>query len=350
MQPRPDEIIVGIDTHADTHTAVAINGIGQVQATIEIATTAAGYRQLVDWVRSLEGTWERAGVEGTGAYGAGLCRHLNGEGIDVIEVDRPNRQRRRRRGKSDPTDAEAAARAVLAGDATTIPKDRTGVVETIRILHLTRRSAVKARTQAGNQMKDLILTAPDTLRDELRSLTTRQRVRACATWKPGPVTDPATANRRALHDLACRWLTLHDEIAYLDRDLRRLLDATVPTLLAEHGVGTEVAAKLLIAAGENPERIRTEAAFAALCGTSPVEHSSGKEENRRLNRGGNRQANNALHVVALHRARTCPETRAYLDKLRSDGKTSRRATRCLKRALARRLHHALMADLRPLLT
>jgi len=349
MQARPDEIIIGIDTHADSHTAAAINGIGQVQGTLEIVTTTAGYRQLVAWARSIDGTWERAGVEGTGAYGAGLCRHLQSEGIEVIEVDRPNRQRRRRRGKSDPTDAEAAARAVLSGDATTVPKDRTGVVETIRILHLTRRSAMKARTQAGNQMKDLVLTAPEGLRAELRGLSTRQRVRLCATWQLEPVTDPTTATRRALHDLACRWLTLHDEISYLDKDLKRLLDATVPTLLAESGVGTEVAAKLLIAAGENPERIHSEAAFAALCGTSPVEHSSGKEDHRRLNRGGNRQANNALHVVALHRARTCPESRAYLAKVQQR-KTQRAANRCLKRALARRLYHALMADLRPLLT
>ncbi len=350
MQPRVDEIIVGVDTHADTHTAVAVNGIGQVQGTLEFPTTPSGFRQLVSWARDLDGVWERAGVEGTGAYGASLCRHLSAEGVEVIEVDRPNRQRRRRRGKSDPTDAETAARAVLAGDAATVPKDRSGMVETIRILHLTRRSAVKAKTQAGNQMKDVILTAPDALRTELRGLTTRQRVRTCATWEPEPVADPTTAARRSLHDLACRWLTLHDEITRLDRDLRRLLDDIAPTLLAEPGVGTDVAAKLLIAAGENPERIHSEAAFAALCGTSPVEHSSGKQNHRRLNRGGNRQANNALHVVALHRARTCPETRTYLAKLKANGKTDRRAKRCLKRALARRLHRALMTDLRPLLT
>lgn len=349
MQPRADEIVVGVDTHADTHTAVAVNGIGQVQGTLEFPTTPAGFDQFVCWARALDGIWERAGVEGTGAYGAGLCRHLTAQGIEVIEVDRPNRQRRRQRGKSDPTDAETAARAVLARDAATVPKDRSGIVETIRILHLTRRSAVKAKTQASNQMKDVILTSPDALRAELRSLNTRQRVRACATWEPGPVTDPDTAARRSLHDLACRWLALHHEITALDRDLRRLLEAAVPTLLAEPGVGTEVAAKLVIAAGENPERIHSEAAFAALCGTSPVEHSSGKQSHRRLNRGGNRQANNALHVVALHRSRTCPETRTYLAKLRADGKTSRRATRCLKRALARRLHRSLMTDLRLLL-
>ena len=346
MEPRALDVYVGVDTHADTHTAVAVDGIGRVQATIEVSADRAGYRQLLSWARS-HGAIARVGVEGTGSYGAGLCRHLEAAGVEVIEVDRPNRQRRRRHGKSDPTDAEAAARAVLSGEATTIPKDRTGLVETIRILHVTRRSAVKVRTQAGNQMKDLIVTGPDSVRDQLRPLSTRRRVTTCARWRPGPVIDPTTATRRALHDLACRWLVAHDEITMLDRQLRTLLEATVPTLLAEPGVGTEVAAKLLIAAGENPERLRTEASFAALCGTSPVEHSSGKTHNHRLNRGGNRQANNALHIVALHRSRTCPETRTYLAKLHANRKSARAARRCLKRALARRLYRALMTDLHP---
>lgn len=347
MQPDPGDIVVGVDTHSETHTAVIVDGIGRVQDTIEVPTTTAGYRKLLSWARR-HGKVTHVGVEGTGSYGAGLARHLAAAGVEVIEVDRQNRQRRRRRGKSDPTDAEAAARAVLSGDATTTPKDRTGMVETIRILHLTRRSAIKVRTQAGNQMKDLILTAPEPIRAKLRGLTTRQRVRTCAAWRPGPITDPTSATRRALHDLAGRWLVVHDEIIHLDHQLRDLLDETVPHLLAEPGVGTEVAAKLLIAAGENPERLHSEAAFAALCGTSPVEHTSGKhDDHHRLNRGGDRQANNALHVVALHRSRHCPETRDYLDKLHTNGKTPRRAQRCLKRALARRLYKALMTDLRP---
>lgn len=352
MQPSLDEVVVGVDTHADTHTAVVLNGIGHVLGTLVIATTPDGYGQLVRWARS-HGDVTRAGVEGTGAYGAGLARHLAQVGIEVIEVDRPNSQRRRRRGKSDPTDAEAAARAVLSGEAATVPKDRTGIVETIRILHVTRRSAVKAKTQAGNQMKDLILTAPEPIRAKLRHLSTAQRVRVCAAWRPGTAvpTDPTAATRRALHDLACRWLVLHDEARTLEVQLCQLLTETVPTLMAEPGVGPDSAAKLLIAAGENPDRLHSEAAFAALCGTSPVENSSGKTTGHRLNRGGNRQANNALHTVALHRSQRCPETRAYLAKRAQDPhSTPRRARRCLKRALARRLYHALMADLGPLLT
>lgn len=343
------EVIVGVDTHADQHTAVAVNGIGQVQDTIEVPTTTAGFDQLVDWARQL-GWFERAGVEGCGAYGAGLARHLAEAGVTVIEVDRPNRQRRRRRGKSDPTDAEHAARAVLSGDATTVPKLSTGRVEAVRILHLTRRSAVKAQVQAGNQIKDLVLTAPEPIREKLRDRTTKQRVRICAAWRPGTVTDPTSATRRAMRDLARRWLDLAAEIKALEADLLRLLRELVPSVLAERGAGIDVAAKLVIAAGENPERLQSEASFAALCGTSPVDASSGKHAAHRLNRGGNRQANNALYTVAMHRSRTCPETRAYIERRRGEGKTDRAIRRCLKRALARRFHRLLLQDLTSSLT
>lgn len=338
------EVVVGVDTHLETHTAVAVNGLGQVLDTIEVPTTPQGFRTLIGWARRL-GRFERAGVEGCGAYGATLARHLRHDGVTVVEVDRPNRQRRRRRGKSDPTDAESAARAVLAGDATTIPKDTTGTVETVRILHVTRRSAVKARVQAGNQIKDLVLTAPEPIRTQLRAMTTTQRVNTCARWRPGPVTDPTTATRRALRDLARRHRDLGAEIKALETELTRLLTDLVPSVLAEHGAGIDVAAKLVIAAGQNPQRLHSEASFAALCGVSPVDASSGKHQTHRLNRGGNRHANNALHTVVLHRWRTCPETRAYIQRRRTEGKTDRHIRRCLKRALARRFHRHLLNDL-----
>lgn len=352
MTADPDphgEVIVGIDTHSDQHTAVALNGLGQRLETLQIETTESGYTQLVRWASAL-GHFERAGVEGCGAYGAGLARHLHDRGITVIEVDRPNRQRRRRRGKSDPTDAEAAARAVLSGEATSLPKDSSGRVEAVRILHLTRRSAVKAKTQAGNQMKDLVVTAPEPIRTLLRQRNTRQRVHVCASWRPGPPTDPYSATRRALRDLARRWLSLHAEIQDLERELLQLLQELTPSLLAERGVGIDVAAKLLIAAGENPERLRNEASFASLCGVSPIDASSGKHNAHRLNRGGNRQANNALYTVALVRWTTCPETRAYIERRRAEGKTNRAIQRCIKRALARRFHRLLLTDLQPALT
>lgn len=339
------EVIVGVDTHTDQHTAAAINALGQILDTVEIPTTHTGFKQLLGWARGLGGEVTRVGVEGTGAYGSGLCRFLTKEGLEVIEVDRPNRQRRRRRGKSDTTDAEAAARAVLAGEAATIPKDSTGSVEALRMIQITRKSAVKAKVVAGNQMKDLIVTAPEQIKAQLRAHNTRQRVKICANWRPTHITDPTSAVRYTLHKLARRWQDLHAEIKDLDAQRKPLLQATVPTLLAEQGVGPDVAATLVIAAGQNPERLRTEASFAALCGTSPVDASSGKQQHHRLNRGGNRQANAALYTVTLVRSRNHPETLTYIAKHKAQGKTPRHTRRCIKRALARRFHHIIQHDL-----
>ena len=348
MPATPSEVILGVDTHADTHTAAVLSAIGVMVDVIEVPATAAGYRRLLSWARS-HGEVARAGVEGTGAYGAGLARHLAEAGVCVLEVNRPNRQARRRHGKSDTADAVAAARAVLAGEADATPKDSTGLVEAVRILHLTRRSAVKAKTQAGNQIKDLVVTAPEAVRNELRSLTTAQRVRKAANWRPGDIDGPTAASRHAIRTLARRWIALRDEIKATEAQLWPLLRQLAPSLLAESGVGLDVAAKLVIAAGENPDRMRSEASFAALCGTSPVDASSGKHQRHRLNRGGNRQANNALHTVVLHRSRRCEETRAYIQRRRAENKTDREIWRCLKRSLARRFHHLLIQDLaRPL--
>lgn len=344
MTEQPGDVILGVDTHLDAHVGVVIDHVGRVQGTLAIDTTPGGYRQLVRWAQRL-GTLRRAGVEGTGAYGAGLARFLTDAGIEVIEVDRPNRQRRRRRGKSDPTDAESAARAVLAGDATGTPKTRAGIVESIRVLRVARSSAVKARTQVGNQIKDLVLTAPDPIRGELRSLTTKQRAARCAHWRPADTMDPTAATKRALRHLARRFEALTAEIRELDIDLATLTKAAAPRLLAQHGIGVETAGKLLVAAGDNPHRLRNEAAVAALCGASPVEASSGKITRHRLNRGGDRQANNALWTIAFCRLHTDPTTQAYANRRTKEGKSDRDIMRCLKRYIARQLHPLLLADL-----
>jgi transposase len=344
-QDASSEVIIGVDTHDEIHVAAAINGLGQILEVIEIPSNRAGYRQLFCWARRL-GWFERAGIEGTGSYGAGLARYLIDSGIAVIEVDRPNRQRRRRRGKSDAADAEAAARAVLAGEAATIAKDTTSTVEAIRMLTVARRSAVKAQVQTGNQMKDIIVTAPEQIRDQLSDKSTRQRVKICAAWRPtSTIGDPTSAARYTLWTLARRWQTLNAEIKELNKARRPLIHATVPTLLAEHGVGEETAAALVIAAGQNPDRLKTEGSFAALCGTSPVDASTGKQQHHRLNRGGNRQANAALYTITMVRWRDCPETAAFIAKQRAKGKTDRHTRRCIKRALARRFHHIILHDL-----
>jgi transposase len=337
-------VILGVDTHEDFHVSVVIDTLGRVQATTTTPATRAGDKSLVRWART-HGEIQAAGIEGTGSYGATLARYADEVGIEVFEVNRPNRQHRRRHGKSDATDAEAAARAVLSGEATAIPKARTGIVESIRVLRVARSSALKARTQATNQLRDLILTAPVALREELRPLTTRQRVDRCAHLRPATTSDPDAATRRALRSLARRHVALTVEINELTRDLDQLLAAAAPNLIAQHGVGTDVAAKLLVAAGDNPDRISNEAAFAALCGASPVPASSGKTTRHRLNRGGDRQANNALWTVAMVRLSHHPDTRAYADRRTKEGLSRRDITRCLKRYIARQLYPLLIADL-----
>jgi transposase len=345
MTDHTTEVVLGVDTHADTHTAVAIDGLGRVLGTRVITVDPAGYRALLAWAQQF-GAVRRAGVEATGCYGAGLARFLTAAGVDVIEVNRPNRQRRRARGKSDPTDAESAARAVLAGDATAIPKQRIGIVESIRVLRIARSSAVKACTQVGNQIKDLVVCAPDDIRVELRPLTTKQRVRRASRFRPDPRSaDPREATRRALRSLARRYEMLRDELRELDADLKHLVSRAAPRLLAEFGVGIEVAGQLLVTAGDNPDRLHTNAALAALCGASPVEASSGKITRHRINRGGDRQANNALWTVARVRLQRDPTTKTYAARRTAEGKSQRDILRCLKRYLARRFHPLLLADL-----
>jgi transposase len=344
MTAQTAEVILGVDTHADTHVAVLVDPVGRVLATTSIETTAAGYGQLVKWARG-HGELRRAGVEGTGAYGAGLARALVAAGVEVHEVNRPNRQHRRRRGKSDPTDAEAAARAVLSGEVTAVAKTHDGIVESIRVLRVARRSALKARTQVANQIRDVILTAPERLRADLRGLTTRARVERCANFRPDNGPGAVSGTKRALRHLARRYQHLTVELAELDADLKTLIEQAAPRTLAHHGVGVDVAGALIVTAGDNPDRLTSDAALAALCGASPVEASSGKVVRHRLNRGGDRRANNALWRISMVRMSTDPTTRAYVERRTKEGRSKKEIMRCLKRYIARELYNDLLEDL-----
>jgi transposase len=333
-------ITAGVDTHLDVHVVAALDERGALLGVTSFETTAAGYRALVAWLRGF-GDVELAGVEGTGSYGAGLCRHLLDEAIPVVEVDRPNRQRRRRRGKSDPQDAVAAARAAQSGDAVGQAKTRTGNVEAIRVLRVARSSARKARTQALNQMRSLTSTAPTELRDELRHLSIAALVERAAGFRPGPGDDLTTLTKRTLRMLARRVVALEAEIDELDQILDRLVTRTAPELIARHGVGPDTASALLVAAGDNPQRLHSEATFAHLCGASPLDASSGKQQRHRLNRGGDRQANAALWRIVITRMSHDPRTRRYIERRTKEGKTKAEAIRCLKRFVAREIYHHL---------
>ena len=339
------EVILGVDTHTDTHTAALVDLLGRTLATLTVPASARGHRAMLCWARR-RGQLRCAGVEGTGSYGAGLARFLALEGVEVIEVTRAARHGRRHLGKSDSRDAEAAAAVVLTGHARAIPKPRNGIVESIRVLRHTRASAVKSRTQAALQLRNLIITAPDQVREPLIGLTTKQAVARCARLRLSGRLDATSATRKALRTLARRWLTLDAEVRELDRDLKQLTARAAPRLLGQPGIGPETAAKLLIVAGDNPDRLRSDAALAALCGASPVEASSGKTRRHRLNRGGDRQGNTALWTIATNRMLHHPETRAYVGRRTEQGLGTREIRRCLMRHLARRLYPLLCADLK----
>jgi transposase len=334
------EVTGGVDSHGDVHVAAVIDATGRVLGARSFASTLAGYRALLRWLRG-HGSVVKVGVEGTGAYGAGLARYLTGEGVAVVEVNRPDRQRRRRFGKTDTIDAEAAARAALNGDASGLPKSGQGPVESVRVLRLARRSAIKARTQAGNQIRDLIVTAPDQFRSRLRDLDTAARVAVCARFRVADVVDHAEATKAALRTLARRHQELTAEVEVLDVQIADLCAMISPALLAARGIGPEVAATLLVTAGDNPDRMHSEAAFAALCGASPVEASSGKIVRHRLNSGGDRQANNALWRIALVRMSSDQATKEYVTRRTSEGKSKKEIIRCLKRFIAREVFQLL---------
>lgn len=351
---RPVVVFAGADTHADTIHVAVVTEHGQELADQELPTTAEGYARAISLVTT-HGTVAAFGIEGTSSYGAGLARAARTAGLDVIEVNQPDRHERRRKGKSDPLDAYAAARAVAFQRATTPPKDEE--IEGIRALLNVRSSAVKAATAAINQVRQMLITAPEPVRARYPQTEPAALTQALARARgahPDAVTAAVLFSLRAL---ARRYQSLRAEIEQTTSQLDQLVTTANPALRAAHGTGPVTTAQLLLTAGANPDRLRTEASFAALTGTAPVPASSGKTTGRyRLSRGGDRQANNALHRIALVRMRSHPPTQDYVTRQRDRGKTSREILRQLKRAIAREVFRYLtqhipvptIADLRPL--
>jgi transposase len=329
MAGKTRKVTGGVDTHADTHVAAVIDEVGRLLAHRQFPADPAGYRAPVAWLRRF-GDLELVGVEGTGSYGAGLARHLSSAGIPVVEVDRPDRKARRSQGKSDPIDAEAAARAALSGRAGGTPKARTGPVEAIRVLRAARSGAIKAHIAAQNSLVSMVRTAPEPLRCQLIGLHGQRLADAAAALRPGSnARDWTTATKIALRRIARRCQFLQAEIHDADRQLRALVTATAPRLLDRPGVGPETAGQLLTTAGDNPQRLRHEAAFSLLCGSSPLLASSGRTDRHRLNRGGDRHANSALHTIVLCRMRHHQPTRDYVERRTKEGLSKREIMRCL---------------------
>jgi len=344
-------VIGGVDAHADTHEAAVLDRRGALLGSRRFATTFAGYGELLAWMRGL-GHVEVVAVESTGAYAAGLTRYLREHGMAVIEVNQPHAHTRRRRGKSDAIDAELAARLVLAGKATTVPKQTDGIVESIRLLRVARASAVKARSAALVQLGELIITVPQELREHLAQRTTiRGKATLCRRLRPaGGLERPMQAAKQALRSLARRIEILDAEIAEFDIELEQLVRTAAPRTTRLLGISTGHAGQLLVTAGQNIDRLRGDGAFAAICGANPIPASSGRTTRHRLNYGGDRDANRALHMIAVCRLRYCHRTRAYAQRRAAEGKTKPEIIRCLKRYIARETYHTLQADLADLTT
>ena len=330
----PPGIYVGVDTHKDTHHVAAVDELGRAIADKQFLAVGSGYRQIVDFLRDL-GIVQAVGIEGTGSYGAELARTLATAGMRVVDVARADRSERRLRGKSDPIDARQAALSVLAGRGLATPKQRDGLAESIRMLLAERTSAAKARTATINQIHAQLVTAPEAVRADFRRYEGDKLLEVLARTRPARGATPDHVCRLCLKRLSHRALNLAREITDIDTDLEHLTRQSNPALISAHGVGPVVAGTLLAALGDNPARVGTKAQFAALCGVAPIPASSGVRHRHRLSRGGDRQANAALHRIVLSRRRhKDPRTMAYFDKRRAEGLSDRDIVRCLKRHVA----------------
>ena len=351
MANQQAHVIGGIDTHKRTHYAAVIDDQGRQLGHQEFPARANGYAALLAWMRSF-GRIVAIGVESTGSFGATLTRFIADAGEEVVEVNKPNRQARHRDGKSDRLDAEQIARSVLAATGVATPKSKSGPIEVIRTLRVARASAIRARTQAFNNLFGTMIGAPSSVRDELVDLTKRTFVNRCLAMQPETedllelIEEPdrlvLASVKLTLRDLASRWKMLDAEVKALSRQIKAIVSHVAPELLEVFGVSSELAGQFLVTVGDNAGRIRSEAAFAKLCGVSPQPASSGQKSGRhRLNRGGDRSANSALYIVAIVRLRHHQPTRDYVERRTAEGLTKREIIRCLKRYIAREVFAAL---------
>lgn len=335
--------VVGVDTHKDRHVAVALGSLGQRLGEFIFASDAP--EELLSWAKAFGGELS-FGIEGTASYGMGLAKYLAFSGYQVVDINRPNRQVRRLKGKSDPIDAEMAARSVLSGTGGGTPKSHDGIVEAMRVIDVGHDALIKAKTQLVAVMKSLVVTAEPVLRASLEKLPNPKLVETCAKYRSTSTNgdDLLSSTKMSLRVLSRQVRNLDNQIEELDNRRRRLIGQCAPSLVGAFGVGFDTAANLLRVFGDNPERIRSESAFAAMCGVSPIPASSGKTQRMRLSRGGNRQANSALYIIALCRMGHHGPTKDYVQKRLAEGKTKKEIIRCLKRYIAREVYRLVMAD------
>ena len=335
-------LAAGVDTHMDTHTLAILSRQGQVISTATFPTNRQGYINLINHLKEA-GEVPIVGVEGTNSYGAGLTRALRGAGYEVKEVLRPTRQVRRLHGKSDPLDAVEAARSLLSNHGISEAKDSSTPAESLRCLLLSRVQLVRMATNMINTITALLVTAPEEVRAKYRNLSPKKLAEHLAASRPKqePLDTPEIAVMHALRHLAKVRLDVQERALQLEMQMHEILQQHYPQILNIYGVGTIVATQLVVTIGGNPERVRNEAAFASLCGVAPIPASSGRTTRHRLNRGGDRRGNAALHRIALNRLYRDPRTKDYAERRKQEGKSKREIMRCLKRAIAREVFRVL---------
>ena len=341
--------VIGIDTHRDSHEVEIADAAGKPIATMRIGNDSAGFTQLLAAIaKVVPGPRVAVRIEGSRSYGIGLARALGAAGLLVIECEQPSRRQRRGKGKSDPIDAHLAVLAALRLDAGRLPVPRAdGDREALRILLVARQEITVARTAQAGRLRALLLAGDDTDRRAARQALTQTALAALAgrELRPGASREQAVRQaeiRRLAEALDQAGRQLKDNRA----QLLAIVDDIAPGLTGRHGVGPVSAAQAIVSFS-HPGRCRSEAAFAALGGTSPVPASSGMTVRHRLNRGGDRALNRAIHAIALVRMRTCPRTRAYVARRTAEGKTPREIRRCLKRYIARELYRQLTRTMNP---
>ncbi|NMR31850.1 IS110 family transposase [Crystallibacter degradans] len=343
----PTDLVAGVDTHTDTHTLAILTAQGGTVLTQTFTADMHGYADLITALRAA-GHVAVVGVEGTNSYGAGLTRALRGAGYAVKEVLRPARQVRRMRGKSDPIEAIEAARTVISGHGVSDAKDTQTATESLRFLLTARAQLISTMTALGNSITSMLITAPETVRAKYRGLATPALIKRLTASRPGEQCDsPHTAALHAMRQLARAREDASSKAEHLEQQMRQLLATHYPQVLAIYGAGTIVAAQLVVTAGGNPQRIRNEAAFASLCGVAPIPASSGRTNRHRLNRGGDRRGNSALHRITLIRMQRDKRTQDYVARRTREGKSTKEIMRCLKRAIAREVYRALTAEQSP---
>jgi len=344
MAEKEKQVVVGVDTHKRFHVVTVISELGERLAFEHFEANAKGYDKALKWAKK-HGSVLRAGIEATGSYGAGLTERFRKDDIEVFDVYRPDKQERRRRGKNDVEDSFQAAEAALAYIRCAVAKEKSGLLEAARMLEGAYELVVRQRTATMNLLRADITTLPAKMRERLEGLCRSELLKTCANFRISKGAGAEEGMKAAVRHLARKVQAMDKEAADLEKQIEQCAKKLAPRTLSLPGIGCHGTIRLLCSAGQNIDRLKSDAAFSMLCGTSPIPASSGNNIHLRLNKGGDRKANSVLYIMAINRIQRCEKTQAFIAKKMSENKSKKDAIRALKRYLAREVYYALKADI-----